>query len=85
MLREIKKILVKHNTRYKIILSPIYDQMKFSSDDLRVLREIFGNNLYDFTGQNWITQSKYNWYETKHFRTYIGDSILNVIYQTPTK
>lgn len=83
MLKEIKKILLKHNTRYKIILSPIYDQMKFSPGDLRMLTEIFGNNLYDFTGKNAITSSKYNWYETKHFRTYIGDSILNVIYQNP--
>jgi hypothetical protein len=81
MLKEIKEILVKHHTRYKIILSPIYDEMKFSQEDLRVLKAIFGDHVYDFTGENAITRSKYNWYETKHFRTFIGDSILNQIYR----
>jgi hypothetical protein len=81
MLKEIKQILVKHNTKYRIILSPIYDQVKFSAEDLRIMKNIFGTNLYDFTGDNVITRSKYNWYETKHFRTFVGDSILNVIYR----
>lgn len=81
MLQEIKRILVKHNTNYKIVLSPIYDEVKFSVADLKILKENFGNNIFDFTGENQITRSKYNWYETKHFRTFIGDSILNVMYK----
>jgi hypothetical protein len=81
MLNEIKRILLKHRTNYKIVLSPIYDEVKFHPEDLIILRNIFGNNLYDFTGDNNVTRSKYNWYEDKHFRPFIGDSLLNLMYK----
>ena len=81
MLKEIKRILIKHRTKYRVILTPIYDQVKFHPKDLEILKNIFGDNLYDFTGRNNITMSKYNWYENKHFRTFVGDSLLNMIYK----
>jgi hypothetical protein len=80
MLNSIKEILERHHSNYKIILSPIYDQVKFSPQDKEVFIRIFGEHLYDFTGKNFITENDTNWYETFHFRPFIADSIMNIIY-----
>ncbi|WEK21206.1 MAG: hypothetical protein P0Y49_08635 [Candidatus Pedobacter colombiensis] len=81
MLNEIAMILKKHKTNYKIILSPLYEQIKFSPVDKRILTKIFGTNLYDFSGKNQFTESKTNYYENSHYRPIVGDSILKLIYQ----
>lgn len=81
MLKEIKRILEKNNTNYKIILSPLYEQIKFNPTDLNLLRNEFGNNLFDFSGKNSFTDNKINFYETSHFRPSVGDSILKIIYR----
>jgi hypothetical protein len=81
MLKEVKRILEKNNTNYKIILSPLYEQIKFNPVDLALLRDEFGNNLFDFSGKNSFTDNKINFYETSHFRPIVGDSILKIIYR----
>lgn len=81
MLMEIKRILEKNNTNYKIILSPLYEQIKFNPTDLTLLRNVFGNNLFDFSGKNSFTDNMINFYETSHFRPCVGDSILKIIYR----
>ena len=83
MLKEIRTILEKHQSNYKIVLTPLYDQKKFHPEDQKILKSIFGKQLFDFTGHNLITKNKYNWYENDHFRPYIGDSLLKIIYQNP--
>lgn len=80
MLIEMKEILERNSSNYKIVLSPIYDQVKFSVKDKQILQEIFGDHLYDFTGKNFITENDTNWYEIYHFRPFIADSIMNIIY-----
>ncbi|GHT45569.1 hypothetical protein AGMMS49965_22600 [Bacteroidia bacterium] len=80
LLKEIKQILEKHQTNYKIVLSPLYDQMKFHPKDMDILTNLFGNHLYDFSGKNSFTDNKTNYYETSHFRPLLGDSILMQIY-----
>ena len=80
-LNEIKRILEKHKTNYKIILTPIYDQIKFSGADQKIIAGLFGNHVYDFTGKNQFTDPITNFYEIKHFRPQVGDSILNIIYR----
>ncbi len=80
MLNEIKRILEKNNSTYKIVLSPLYEQIKFSNSDIRILRNIFGNCLFDFSGKNKYTIPISNYYETSHYRSHVGDSILNTIY-----
>ncbi len=82
MLQEIGDILKKNNTHYKVIISPIYDQVKFSDEDRKVLKEIFGENLYDFSGKNAFTDSPGNYYrDAYHYRPMVGDSILKIIYE----
>ncbi|MCU4173884.1 hypothetical protein [Carboxylicivirga sp. N1Y90] len=80
MLKEIKEILERNNTKYKVVLSPIYDQVKFSPEDKSSLKMVFGDHLYDFTGENFITSDYTNWYETFHYRPFIADSIMNIVY-----
>jgi hypothetical protein len=81
MLQEVKRILEKNKTNYKVIISPLYDQMKFSYYDIGILKNIFRDHLYDFSGKNEFTESKFNYYETAHFRPVVGDSILHLIYK----
>lgn len=81
MLQEIKRILEKNNTNYKIVLSPLYEQIKFHSSDFLVLKNQFSDKLYDFSGKNSFTNNKMNYYETSHYRPSVGDSILKIIYR----
>jgi len=79
-LKKIKNLLDKNKTQYKIVLSPLYDQIKFNNKDLSFLKNLFGPHLYDFSGKNTFTASKYNYFESSHYRPIVGDSILNIIY-----
>lgn len=81
MLRKISQILKKNGTNYKVIISPLYEQIKFIQSDLDVLYRIFENNLYDFSGKNSLTDRQANYYETSHYRPNLGDSILQIIYK----
>lgn len=80
MLREIKRILEQNKTNYKVILSPLYEQIKFNPTDFQELHTLFNGRLYDFSGQNTFTNSKTNYYESSHYRPKIGDQILKIIY-----
>jgi hypothetical protein len=81
MLKEIKRILEKNKTNYYVVLSPLYEQKKFSNSDFNTLKILFGKRLYDFSGKNTFTNNKINYYETSHFRRNVGDSILKIIYE----
>lgn len=81
MLKEIKMILKKHNSDYRIVLSPLFEQIKYHPEDMKLLQQLFGSNLYDFTGANSITNDYHNYYETSHFKKHIGDTILNTLYE----
>ena len=81
MLREIRRLLDKNKTQFKVVLSPLYDQTKFNPTDMHILNQVFGDHLYDFTGKNSITDNKYNYYEISHYRFAVGDSILSGIYK----
>ena len=80
MLNEIKRILIKNATQYKVVISPLYEQMKFNPADKKILNDIFGNTLYDFSGKNYFTDSLNHYYESSHFRPIVGDSIMSIIY-----
>lgn len=80
MLKEVRLILEKNNTNYKVVLSPLYDQIKLNPLDIVLLKNEFGNNLYDYSGKNSFTDNKMNYYETNHFRPCIGDSIFKILY-----
>lgn len=81
MLEEIKQIFDRQHTKYKIVISPLYSQVKFNEKDFRLLNEIFGDQVYDFSGKNDFTKTKYNYYESSHYRPFIGDKIMSLIYR----
>jgi len=81
MLEEIKAIFNEFNTDYKIVISPLYNQTKLNSEDLEILKSIFGSsNIFDYSGKNSITESKYNYYENSHYRYHVGEQIMREIY-----
>jgi len=82
MLQNIKAIFQKHKTNYYIIISPLYDQLKFNIEDMNTIQEIFGNRVYDFSGINSYTNNVYNYIpERNHFRNYISKFMIDSIFQ----
>ena len=81
ILEEMGAILARHATKTKIVISPLYDQCIFNTEDLAVLRRIFGaENVYDYSGVNAITKDMTNYYEFEHYRPIVGREILKAIY-----
>ena len=81
MLKDIHYILKKRNSNYEIILHPLLDKKKFSSKDMTILNQLFKGHVHDFTGKNNYTMSYKNYYDWSHFRPFIGDSILSIIFK----
>lgn len=77
----IKKILDKHKTLYKIIIPPLFSQIKLNSEDKKFLDQTFEGCVYDFSGDNEITRDRHNYYEAIHFRPKVGDVLLKEIYK----
>ena len=82
ILKNICSILKSHKTKYKIIISPLYDQLKMDKKDLDYLKKIFDKDkIFDFSGINSFTNDYRNYYENSHYRPLICDTILNLIYK----
>jgi len=81
MLNEIKTILTKNNTDYKVIICPSYNQMAYNGEDLKLTETVFGKeNVFNFTGINRFTEDKSNFYDATHFKKYIGKELLDSVY-----
>jgi len=79
-LSRIKEIFDKHNTQYFIIISPLYDQLKFSEQDMSVITKLFGNRVYDFSGVNDLTNDYYNFNpDRRHFHPYVSKLMFDEI------
>jgi len=79
---KIAALLHKHHTNYKIVISPLYDQIKLNQQDLAMLQHIFGTqNVYDYSGINSITADKFNYgADVIHYRKKVGNLIYKEIY-----
>jgi hypothetical protein len=78
----IQNIIKKHNSRVKIIISPLYDQKKIYDQDVAYLRDIFGNdNVFDFSGINKFTDDYKNYYENSHYRPHVARELLGIAYK----
>ena len=81
MLANISAIFKKQKTNVKVVINPLYDQIKLNPGDLRTIQSMFGEeNVFDFSGVNDITSDYHNYYEESHYRIFIADSLLKVIY-----
>jgi hypothetical protein len=82
LLNQIKKITFKKVGKVKIIISPLYNQVKLNPNDLTKLQVIFGvDNVSDFSGINRFTQDFRNYYESSHFKPTVAKEILKEIYK----
>lgn len=81
-IRNIYKILKKHKSDYRILISPNYDIVQLHPNDLKFLQDLFGAKyVFDFSGKNAITSSIANYYEHKHFKPYIASDLMKVAYE----
>jgi hypothetical protein len=79
ILIKIKDILEKHKSKYYIVITPLYDQLKFNTSDMQIIDKIFDKNVYDFSGINYITNNVYNYPDRGHFQAYISKNIIDSI------
>jgi hypothetical protein len=81
MLNEIRDIFVRHQTDYRIIICPTYNQREFNHKDLKVLKSVFGEQtVFDFTGINRFTEEKSMYYDEFHFKELLGKEMLDSVY-----
>lgn len=81
-LRKIAQIFKRHKSSIKIVISPLYDQIRLNSKDLSFLKKTFGENcVYDFSGPNKWNCDYHNYYECSHYRPCVANEILSIIYQ----
>lgn len=83
VIHHILTILKKNKAKYTIVISPLYDQIKINPNDIDVLEKIFGkNNIYDFSGINYLTNNKFNYAsDAFHYRKRVGNRIFKEIYK----
>lgn len=82
LLSSMNDILKMHNTNFKIIISPSFDQIHINPNDLEFLKVTFGNeNVFDFSGPNKWNADYHNYYETTHYRPNVAYDIMQIIYQ----
>jgi hypothetical protein len=81
-LLKIAAFFKKYNTNYKIVIGPLYDQVKFHPEDMALLKSIFKQgSIYDYSGINDITNDIYNFCsDVIHYRKKVGNMILKDIY-----
>ena len=69
-----------------IIISPLYDQVKLDTNDMKAINEIFGkSNVFDFSGINDITNDCRNYYELSHYRPFVAARLMDIIYASPAE
>ena len=80
-LKKMRAIFDKHHTEYRIVISPLYNQVKLNPSDLECLDRIFGKmNVYDFSGKNKWTNDYHNYYEPSHYLPRVAAEIMDSIY-----
>lgn len=78
----IKSIFVRHHTDYKIIISPLQNQIRLNPIDVAKLQNLFGKDkVFDFSGRNEMTDEFHNYYETSHYRPCVAEKMLELIYR----
>jgi hypothetical protein len=83
MLKEIKDIFENDSTDFRIIITPLYNQISFNKMDLNILKTIFGEKIvFDYSGINEYTEKISNFYDGAHFKQYVGADLLKIIYES---
>jgi hypothetical protein len=81
VLEAIAKHFSVKQTDYFIVVSPLYNQIKMSAEDVAILKQIFGERrVYDFSGVNRFTADYTHYYERSHYRPFVAAMVLDSIY-----
>ena len=81
MLTEICAVLERNGGNFRVLINPGYDQKRLSEEDMAYLKELFGNNLVDFSGKNVWTEDFHYWSDPSHFNAYVSNEMLRVAYE----
>lgn len=83
LLQAMASVFVRRGAGVRVVVSPLYDQIRMHPADVAALREIFGNdNVVDLSGENRFTADLQNYYESSHFRPPLAREILGLVYGT---
>lgn len=81
LLEGIHRLISDGGTDCKVIISPLYDQLKLNPIDSLYLSELFSEKCYfDFSGINGFTQDTLNYYENSHYRPSLSNRLLEIVY-----
>ncbi len=82
LLQQIQQLFASHNTDYRIIISPLYDQEKLNPQDSLYLSSLFSpEKFFDFSGINAFTSDTLNYYENSHYRPSLCKELLSIVYR----
>lgn len=82
LLKQIKATLTLQHTGYRIVIAPTYDQQELNESDLDAIDSVFGvENVFNFSGKNRYTDDINNYYEGRHFKPELADSLLKIMYR----
>ncbi|HEY1047552.1 MAG TPA: hypothetical protein VGF79_13995 [Bacteroidia bacterium] len=81
LLNEIKTMITEHQIDLRIVISPLYDNIKFNPQDKKTLEILFGSGkVFDYSANEQFTSSIGNYYENSHFRPEVARQILKLVY-----
>lgn len=81
ILKQIAEIFQKQHTDFRIIITPSYNQLGINPIDLALLETIFSReNVFDYSGKNWLTEDKFNFSDIHHFDEIVGWKMLEDVY-----
>ena len=80
LLRDISEILNSQRADYYVIINPTLSRKKLSINDISILNEIYGDRLYDFSGNNIITRDSTLFLDDNHFNSNVAAKIMEIVY-----
>lgn len=81
ILRKMASALSESQCDVKVIISPLYNQVKMAQSDVSVLRSVFGEaSVFDFSGINRLTSDYTGYYERSHYRPKVAKAVLDSVY-----
>lgn len=82
-LKTMKSVFDKHSTDYRIVISPLYDQIPLNEEKEQILNKIFGEeHIFNFSGKNELTEPIHHFYENSHYRPKVARKIMRTMYSS---
>lgn len=80
VLDSIASVFRRHSTQCRIVISPLYNQIRINPADLQTLRQrLRPTSIHDFSGPNKWNADYHNYFEASHYRSHVASEILKAI------